>query len=165
MHFCQYCNVYVHVAAVMDHEMGSTHQDKVRRPGRGDGAHDSSTPRRAFIKLEVVDDCQKHGWRFRVPPSGLSSTYNYNMCFSFMKNNTCKVGVACRPRGAGGWQVYPTGKLTRGGQYGRERCTHAHSHEELEEWIERRRVLALGDRCGLGPRRGCDVFSPAGAST
>ena len=31
-------------------------------------------------------------------------------------------------------------------QYGIERCTHAHSHEELEEWVERRRVLSLGDR-------------------
>ena len=29
MHFCQFCNVYVHVSAVVDHEMGSTHQDKV----------------------------------------------------------------------------------------------------------------------------------------
>jgi hypothetical protein len=37
-------------------------------------------------------------------------------------------------------------------QYGIERCTHAHSHEELEEWIERRRVLSLGDRCGVVTR-------------
>jgi hypothetical protein len=44
--------------------------------------------------MEVISDCQKNGWRFRVPPSGLSSTYNYNLCFSYMKSKNCKV-CAC----------------------------------------------------------------------
>lgn len=59
-------------------------------------------------KKKITSD-EDGRWKFRYPPRGLSSE-EYTLCRSFVENTKCHLG---------------------------EKCTQAHSSEELEEWKDR----------------------------
>lgn len=59
-------------------------------------------------KKKITSD-EDGRWRYRYPPRGLSSE-EYTLCRSFVDNTKCHLG---------------------------EKCTQAHSSEELEEWKDR----------------------------
>ena len=66
--------------------------------------------------MDIIKDCEA-GFAFRTPPSGVNARFEYNMCFS---PESCRFGI--------------------------DRCSHAHSVDEMTEWTERRRLCRWGDK-------------------